>query len=69
MPHKRLQREYFSRFDLSWTGNNLHTWICETVATDLPIPKITKGLSKKAVIEEAVVTGDSSTGVYWKIVA
>lgn len=39
------------------------------LATDLPIPKITKGLSKKAVIEEAVVTGDSSTGVYWKIVA
>ncbi|GAA5993000.1 hypothetical protein JCM5350_004314 [Sporobolomyces pararoseus] len=35
------------------------------LATDLPVPK---GLPKKSVIEESVVTGDSSSGVYWKIV-
>ncbi|GAA5849030.1 hypothetical protein JCM3766R1_005431 [Sporobolomyces carnicolor] len=36
------------------------------LAVDLPVPK---GLSKKTRIEEAVVTGDSTSGVYWKIVS
>jgi len=40
--------------------------IAIVVATDLPVPK---GLPKKTVIEETVVTGDSSSGVYWKIVS
>ncbi|GAA5933132.1 uncharacterized protein JCM15063_002308 [Sporobolomyces koalae] len=38
------------------------------LATELAVPAGMKKLSKKAVIEECVVTGDSSTGVYWKIV-
>ncbi|GAA6063043.1 hypothetical protein JCM10212_001106 [Sporobolomyces blumeae] len=38
------------------------------LATELPIPPGTRGISKKAKVEETVVTGDSSTGVYWKII-